>query len=82
MRQMARSRTTADTEKADEPPVIVLPAYTVHEDVEVSYCDRDGTEVRFSFPAGTARPDTEDEWFVLEHILVPQGNAERVKKEL
>lgn len=56
--------------------------YTVLEDTEVSTSDRDGTEVRYFFPEGTAHPDTEDEWFVLEHILVPQGSAERVKKEL
>lgn len=57
-----------------------FPVYTVFEDIEISFADRDGREVRFSFPAGTARPDTEDEWFVLEHMLAPSGAAERVKE--
>lgn len=76
------ARRVSKDEQPQVEPAFPFPVYTVHEDVEVSFCDRDGSELRFKFPAGTARPDTEDEWFVLEHILVPQGNAERVKKEL
>jgi hypothetical protein len=55
-----------------------LPRYRVVVDVEHVTHDRDGTEQRFVFPAATARPETEDEWFVLEHVLVPAGLAERV----
>lgn len=76
---MARARNTEAAEAAPEP-VFEFPVYTVAEDIEVSFADRDGSELRYKFPAGTARPDTEDEWFVLEHVLVPQGSAERLKK--
>jgi hypothetical protein len=57
-----------------------LPVYVVYEDVLYVTQDNDGAELRYFFPAATAQPETEDEWFVLEHVLAPRGKAERVKE--
>jgi hypothetical protein len=53
-----------------------LPLYRVREDVQYVSHDRAGREHRFFFPAATARPESEDEQFVLDHVLVPAGLAE------
>lgn len=56
-------------------------AYEVHESVEVSFCDRNGSEVRVTFPAGKGTPSTPEEHDALELILVPAGQATRIEKE-
>ncbi len=70
-----------DTEpEARHTPVLEYPVYKVLEDVEVSFSDRDGSEIRYAFTAGTTTPDSEDAWYVLEHNLVPSGLAEKQEK--
>lgn len=52
--------------------------YRVDADVRLCTHDARGNERRFVFPAGIGRPSDDDEWFVLEHVLIPAGLAVRV----
>lgn len=55
--------------------------YVVPTRIEYVTYDREGREVRVSFPAGPAKNPTEDEQFVLERVLAPAGMASRTKQQ-
>lgn len=52
--------------------------YEVSSDVVVENATPRGLE-RFEFAKGLVKSPSEDERFVLEHQLIPQGLAKRVK---
>jgi hypothetical protein len=56
------------------------PKFEVSEDVEVQIARPDGTILSARFEAGEVVPESDDEWFLLEHVLAPHGLAARVTR--